>query len=171
MISGIGSCVVRCACLPDRQVLCVKNAKRTATQSAITFVELLLVIVIISVLAGILMPRFRNNFYSLQLSNVSVELQAFMNYLRERSIVDGKVIYFNIDNGQKEYWAYIKGEEKRLKTYRIPADIDIKVTQERVSFYPDGSIDKVTVDIISRNNQHVGLTTEGVYGGVKLQAQ
>jgi len=138
---------------------------------AITFIELILVIVIIGILIGVSLPRFRNTFNDLQLNGFSRELQASMNYLRQRSIVEGKIIYLNIDNDNREYWAKIKGEENRLKTYKIPAQIRIETEQEQIIFYPDGNIDKVTINLCGFDNQSIALTTRGVFGGVKIQSQ
>lgn len=138
---------------------------------AITFIELILVIVIIGILIGVSLPRFRNTFNDLQLNGFSRELQASMNYLRQRSIVEGKIIYLNIENDNREYWAKIKDQDYRLKTYKIPAQIRIEAEQEQIIFYPDGNIDKVTINLFGFDNQSITLTTRGVFGGVKIQSQ
>jgi len=154
MISATGNCV----------------AERR-THSAITFIELLLVIVVIGILIGISVPRFRKTFNHLQLDSFSRELQTFMNYLRQRSIVEGKLIYLNIDSDTGEYWAEVKDVKNRLRTYKIPTKIRIETQQKQIIFYPDGSIDKVTIGLIGSDNQKVTLTTKGVFGGIKLQSQ
>ena len=147
---------------------CVAGRK---THSAITFIELLLVIVIIGILIGISTPSFRKTFNHLRLNSFSRELQTFMNYLRQRSIVEGKLIYLNIDNDTREYWAKVKDVKNRLRTYKIAAEIRIEAEQKQIIFYPDGNIDKVTIDLIGSDNQKITLTTKGVFGGVKLQSQ
>lgn len=136
-----------------------------------TFIEILFVIIIAGILLGVSLPAFRKTFNNLQLNSFSRELQSFMNYLSERSVVEEKVIYLNIDNGQRECWAQVKNETNRLKTYRIPPDIEIEATQEQIAFYPDGSIDKINIKIINRDSQYFNLTTEGVFSGVKLQTE
>lgn len=140
-------------------------------RKALTFVELLFVVAIIGIVAGISLPRFRKTFDNLRLNAVSQELQSFINYLSQRAIVEGEVIYLNIDDGNKEYWAWLKDRKDRLKTYQIPAQIRIEVEQEQILFYPDGTIDKVTIKLINPDNRYVSLTTKGVYGGIKLQSQ
>lgn len=143
----------------------------TGKSVGLTFIEILVAVVIISILIAISLPNFRKTFNNLELNNISLELQTFMNYLRERSIVETKLAYLNIDNEKKEYWAQIEGESKRLRTYHIPKDIKVETEQKQIIFYPDGSIDKVTVRLSNINNQAVSLTTKGVFGGVKLQAE
>jgi len=136
---------------------------------AVTFIELLFVIIIIGILAGLSIPKFRSTFNTLQLNNFSRELQTFMNYLQQRAIVEGKTVYLNIDNDNNEYWAQIKDGENRLKTYQVPGEIEIEIEQKQIAFYPDGSIDKTTIELINPDNQYINLTTKGVFGGVKLQ--
>lgn len=150
------------------------GAKRIA-HNALTFIEILLVIIIIGILIGIALPSFRKTFNNLQLNNFSRELQSFMNYLHERSIVEGKIIYLNIDNELREAWAQMKDKDTdkdiRLKTLRLPDKIKIETQNYQILFYPDGSIDKLTLDVVNQDSQKITLTTQGVYGGVKILAQ
>lgn len=138
---------------------------------AITFLELLLVTVVIGILIGISIPNFRKTFNSLQLNSFARDLQSFMNYLYQRSIVEEQIVTLSIDNEKKEYWAKSETDTRRLKTYRIPDEIKIETEEPVIIFYPDGTIDKATLKIIDSDSQSVTLTTEGVFGGVKLQNQ
>lgn len=133
-----------------------------------TFIEIILVVIISGVLAGISIPQFRKYFSNMELKSSSSELQAVMNYLRQRSISEGDILCLNIDGGKKEYWIQIKGEEKRLKTSSLPRGITIDTEKKEIFFYPNGSIDKVTIKLANDYNQSVVLTTKGVFGGVKI---
>lgn len=136
-----------------------------------TFVELLLVIIIIGILIAISLPNLKKTFNNLRLDNFSRELQAFMNYLHERSVVEGKIIYLNLDNDEKEIWARIQDAQSRLKTLPLPDDIRIESENKEILFYPDGSIDNITIGVVNLDNQKITLTTKGVFGGVKLLFQ
>lgn len=148
-----------------------------STVKAFTFIELFIVIIIIGILIGISLPSFKKTFNNLQLNSFSQEIQAFMNYLHERSIVEGKIIYFNIDNEKKEYWAKIKDTKARLRTYFLPRGIDIEIIKKadtdnkQIIFYPDGQIDKVSIKIAGPDKQGIILTTEGMFGKIKIQPQ
>lgn len=146
-------------------------ALRTTRGRGLTFIEVLFVIVIISVMVAVSIPRFGKTFQGLRFHNFSRELQIFMHYLQQRSIVEGKIIFLSIDDGRKEYFAQIQDAQDRLKTYAIPNDIRIESSQKEIFFYPDGTIDKVTIELVSLTNQRIILTTKGVFGGVKLQSQ
>jgi prepilin-type N-terminal cleavage/methylation domain-containing protein len=144
----------------------------------LTFIEILIVIIIIGILAGTSSPRLRKTFNYLQLNIFSRDLQNLMNYLQQRSIVEGKIISLNIDNTNKKYWAKIQDSETPLKTYTMPEGIKIEIEPKReiddtqvIYFSPDGQIDKVTVEISNLTNQNIILTTKGVFGGVKVQTQ
>lgn len=143
--------------------------KNSAT--AFTFIELLIVIIIIGILTGVSWPQFKKAFNTLQLNSFSQTLQSAMNYLHNRSVVEGKIIYSYIDNEKKEYWAQEKDSPNRLKTYPLPPGITIETDKQEVFFYPDGQIDKVTIELINPDNQKVVLTTKGVFGGVKLSSR
>lgn len=134
-----------------------------------TFIEILFVVIIVGILVAVSLPGFRNTFSNLQLNNASSQLQSFMNYLAERAVVEGKIIYFNIDSENKEFLAKVKDTPVPLKTYSLPKDMAIETDRKQVFFYPDGSIDNVTVKLTHPNNKSVTLTTKGVYGRVKLQ--
>lgn len=98
-----------------------------------------------------------------------------MNYLIQRSIVEGKIIYLNI--GNKEYSAQIQGEPTPFKNSPLPKEVKIEVTKQaerdnpQILFYPDGGIDKVTIKLTNPDNQEVSLSTEGVFGKVKIKAR
>jgi len=146
------------------------SAQRTA-QAAFTFIELLLVIAIIGILTAVSLPSLKKTFNNLELNNFSGELQALANYLRERSIVEGAVIYLKIDNENREVWAQIKEASGRLKTLQFPEGIRIESENNQVTFFPDGEIDKVRISVVSLDGQKITLTTIGVYGGFKILPQ
>ncbi len=134
-----------------------------------TLIELLFVIIILSILIAIALPQLKNNYTSLQLSTFSQDLQSYMVYLRQQSIVAQETFMLNIDNGAREYWAGILNDKNRLKTVYIPQDIQVAADQTQIAFYPDGSIDNVTIKLSDANKQAISLTTKGVYGSVKVQ--
>ena len=103
----------------------------------------------------------------MELQSFTQEFQSLFGFLHERSIVQEDIIYLTIDNDQHEYWVKLKDAPQRLKTYPIPKAITIESPAPAIAFYPDGSIDKITVRIANDQGQKVSLTTEGVFGGIK----
>lgn len=143
----------------------------TGKRKGFTFIEILFVIIIIGVLISFSFPNLKKNFNSLQLKSFSRKLQSFMGYLCQRSVVEIKPVYLDIDAEGKKCWAKIKGQEGLLQSYSIPEGITVEASQNQVIFYPDGSIDTVTVRLVNTDGESIILTTKGVLGGVKLQSK
>ncbi len=151
--------------------------KALGSVTGLTFIEIFLVILIIGALVAISFPNLKSSFNNIQLNSFSQELLGYMNYLRERSIVEQKIIFLTVDIDNREYWAKIKDGQERLKTHAIPPDMQIEFVKlnnpqdSQIIFYPDGSIDNVTIAVANLDNQKITLTTKGVFGGVKLLPQ
>lgn len=133
-----------------------------------TLLELLFVVIIMGILAGVSLPQFKKNFAASQLNSFSRDLQGLMNYVHERAVVEGKIFFMNLDNGKREYWVTAKGYTLRLKSYRLPEGISVQPDQDEILFYPDGNIDKVDIKVTNSQSQAITLTTKGIFGGVKL---
>ncbi|MBF0485091.1 MAG: GspH/FimT family pseudopilin [Candidatus Omnitrophica bacterium] len=140
-------------------------------KTGFTFIELLFVIMIIGVLVAVAVPRLKDAFDTMELSTGALRLQTFMNYLRERAIVDGKVISLRIDNIAGQYWGKAKDDDKILKSESFPKDLEITGNNGQVQFYPNGAIDKAELKITDKKGNSVGLLTSGGYGRIKLQDQ
>jgi len=133
-----------------------------------TLIELLFVIIIIGVLVAVSLVNTRRTFDTLRLNSFVNELQIFINFLRERSIVEGEIVDLNIDTQNNKLWAQIKDTQRILKTLPLPEGIIVESEKEQILFFPDGQIDSVTISVINSDNQKVTLTTKGVFGGVKI---
>jgi len=142
-----------------------------------TLIELVFVVVIISVLALALGLNLKNSLGNFQLNEAAWRLQVFMQYLRNRSIVELRSIRLVFENDLNRYWAgYCEDESNQpIKIYSFPKGLKFKVEKNnttidnsQVIFYPDGKIDKVTISITSDTAGRQILTTEGVFGGVRL---
>jgi Tfp pilus assembly protein FimT len=151
------------------------SPKTISVIRGLTFIELFIVIIIVGILISLAIPRFRNTFNAAQLNSFSRAFQGFMNYLRERAVIEEKVIHLSIDSMNRAYWARFEGQESRLKTYPIPAGLQVEILtspeNNEVLFYPDGSIDEATIKISNPAGENITLTTEGVFGKVKIKAQ
>jgi prepilin-type N-terminal cleavage/methylation domain-containing protein len=142
-----------------------------ARPKAFTLIEFLLVIIISGILITAALPQLRRSFDNFRLTNFASELQVFMTFLRERAIVEGKIIYLNIDHENNKLLAQIKEAKEALKTLTLPRGLFLESEKKQILFYPDGRIDSVTVAAVNCDGQKITLTTKGVFGGVKILAQ
>lgn len=151
----------------------MKTISTTGKQHGFTFIELFLVVLIIGVFIGVSLPNLKKSYDSWQLTDFSRQTQSLFGYLRQRSIVEREIISLKIDSDKKEYRAQFQpeaAEEPRpVKTLRIPDSLKVTSSAEEILFYPNGEITTVTLTLSDINNQQASLTTEGVFGGIKLQ--
>jgi len=135
----------------------------------------MVVIIIIAVLASISAPLFKNTFAKIQLEQTLRQLQTFISFLHQRSVIERKVIYLKVDNQQNQYWGQIHDSPARLRSYSFSEKftLDVKkitnLQDESISFYPDGAIDAVTIKISTPSGRSLSITTEGIYGGAKIK--
>lgn len=143
----------------------IKGSGRRSN-GALTFIEILIVVVILVILSASAMPNLRTAVTNVQLDTSARQLQTLMDYLRQRSIIDGKVVILNIDGN--EFLAKFNGEDAVLRKYSIPGRIKAQSDKPEVFFYPDGRIEAIEIVLTAKNNSRRVLTTRGVYGAFKL---
>ena len=94
-----------------------------------TFIELVLVTIIILILVGFIPPLFRKSFSGIQLKETTQNLTQLMRYVQARAIAERKVCRINFDFEQGTFWAEgIKG--RWGKTFNVPLGISIKARDE-----------------------------------------
>lgn len=151
---------------PRLMMIFVIKGPGRRSNGALTFIEILIAVVILVILASGAMPNLRTAITNVQLDTSAQQLQAFMDYLRQRSIIDGKVVILNIDGN--EFLAKFREQDAALRKYSVPGQIKTESDKPEVFFYPDGRIDAVEIVMTAKNNYRRVLTTKGIYGAVKL---
>ncbi|MGD0335823.1 MAG: prepilin-type N-terminal cleavage/methylation domain-containing protein [Candidatus Omnitrophota bacterium] len=149
----------------------------------ITFIELLIVIVIIGVLSTVSIPRFRNTFSSLELENFTKEIYYLSRYLQSSAISQEKIFYLglNRDEEKAQFQAYYVTQESTLEkikgrfsgVYETPRGISISsITPEEtqgVYFYPDSSADNAIICFQNSNQQKFCLSIKGATIAIKKE--
>ncbi|MEW6101849.1 MAG: hypothetical protein AB1481_06090 [Candidatus Omnitrophota bacterium] len=145
------------------------SATGNKQRSSFTFIELIFIIAIIAALVAVAIPSFRKSFYNIHLNNFTGQLREFISYVSQRAVSEEKILVLEIDSERKEYFAREKDTSVRIRTYSIPREIEVTIAQDSINFYPDASIDKKDIHILSADGQEIILTTEGVYSGAKIK--
>lgn len=148
-------------------------------KSSLTFIELLLVVVIISILVTLSIPQFRKTFDNLELESFVKDIYYLSRYLQASSISQAKIHCLNINLQEAKLWANYKEENelkqiegKLGKIFAAPPGIIISLDpadKTSVYFYPDGNIDKITITFENKYKKQVSLVTQGVTGDIKIQ--
>lgn len=152
---------------------------------AITFIELLIVILIIATLAVLSVPQFRKTFNSFEFSGFVKDIYYLSHYLRESAISKGKVYCLNIDTQKSapQFYAtcqpdseagaqWVRLEGRFAKIYRVPQGATIlsiePADKKNIYFYPDGSIDSVTI-ILAYAKTETSLIIRGASGAIQIK--
>lgn len=140
-------------------------------KKGLTFIELFIVILIIAILAGISIPSFKRTFDNLQLNSFAKDTQSLMNYLQQRSKVENRVIALRMSPEDRKLSASYLDDAKIIKTSVIPQGVSININQDQILFYPDGSMDKVNINLSNQYNNKIVLTTKGVFNAISIQQE
>ena len=146
---------------------------RTPLSKAFTFIEVLIVVIILGVITGFSIPRFRETFNDLQLKIAVHDLSQFFRFVQGEAIRNERVHKIVIDDHR--YWVMAEGDEgfKRVsgkwgKTNLIDRNIEIDTENEEVFFYPEGRMDRVEISLGRGENSYI-ITTKERQGYVEVR--
>lgn len=153
----------------------------TNRPKAITFVELLIVIIIIGILASASIPKFKKTFDNLELEKFVKDIYYLSRYLQGSAIGQGKIYCLKIDKDKVEFQATYKEDEDNEfknfpgrfgKIYKAPLGIIISIDPPDATgtyFYPDGSVDKITITLVNQHKTEVSLIIKGAAGEIQIK--
>lgn len=146
--------------------------------NAVTFIELFVVVILISILTSLTIPQLKKTLENFELEGFAKKIYILSHYLQESAITQGKIFCLNINKEQGELKAGYEeeGEFKTLsgslaKVYRAPVGISIlpdPVDKEDIFFYPDASITSMSINFTNQRKNTITLTIKGAGGEIKL---
>ena len=145
--------------LPDR-------CRRLADDvRAFTLVEIILVLLILTVIAGLSAPSLSKSLTKYQFEKSAAELINLMRYAQSRAITRSRPVRLEFNTELTEYWLTevrsadpsveeASNEFERLSgrmgaKRRVPAELVVKIdaTIAGLTFYPDGRMDKAELAV------------------------
>lgn len=157
-----------------------KSPPRKRNEEGFTFIELMLVAIIIGIIISISTPLFRTTFNTIQLENLSSNLAKLIRYSRERAIVERLRYRLVFNDSRKKYWLEVEkeplnstGEFDRLKSrwgkvHSIPEGISLEAEKKQINFYPDGRVSEITLYLTNEKGITYTLITERTLGRVQV---
>ena len=141
-----------------------------------TLLELMAVIVIIGVMVGFSVPRFRRTFNHLQLQVFANDVVRLLAYANQRAVTRGEVLRIHFDVEGRQYWLASTnevGESTRIasklnRVSSIPETISLEPSGREVNFYPDGHVDRFEMAILDNQQDGYRLVTNIWTGRAKL---
>jgi len=159
-----------------------RKSKRYAR--GFTLIELVVVIVLLGLMFGITVPRFRQALLNDALDTTSLRLIGLVQDLRERAI-SGQVSYIlHLDIREKRIWAFAstaseeEQETARERAYELPADVRIQdvwswssgklFNEGIIRFSRKGYIEQSMIHLQSEDGRELSLELTPFLGSIKI---
>lgn len=157
--------------------------KRFFWQAGFTLIEILIVVMILGVIAGLAVPNFSNLNTQVQLKETAKNISYLMRYAQGRAITKGKTQELTFDAGNFQYQlneAVSEGTQRegegifnpiagRLgRTFDIPKEITLEIDNPHIRFYPDGKIDRTRIFLHDNRDHYFTVSTQEQTGYVQM---
>ncbi len=148
-----------------------------------TLIEVLLVVVILGVIAGIAAPNFSGTYARLQLNESAKNIQYLMRYAQSRAILKNKAHRIDFDLNEHtcvikekstgQGFAETEGSYQNIegrwgRNYHIPPGIILEIAQPQIEFFPDGKMTRARIYLQSARGQTMTVSTQEQSGQVQI---
>ena len=150
-----------------------------------SFIELLVVLTVITVIAAAVIPVFSGAFANMKRNHAVLDIVAMMKYAQERAISDSTEHRVYIDEERGRFWLMrlkgMDGDQKvfeepaepwgtpqtlpeKAKFQRLKAQRDRDLDAHYIAFYPTGACDYATIRIVDDDGNRIQIDTKGTLG-------
>lgn len=167
-------------------LLCLKGRLVNILSRAFTLIELLLVVILLSVLAGLSIPNLPKHYARLQLQQTAEHIGYLMRYAQSASVVGQKEYKICCDTAQRTYvlreenfsgdhdlgaetgkdFTAVEGDKGRV--FRVPQHLSWEAPSDCIGFYPDGVIDRAKIFLRTKNDEAMVVSTQEQRGRVSV---
>lgn len=147
-----------------------------------TFVELIFVVALLTILAAVTVPQLKKSFDSLVLQNFVSDFTSLAGYAQAKAISNGHEVRVNFDLPQKRLLAETRvvyqdasgnpAEEWSPDKSKVIPDsvfVTLKENEGRIIFYPDGSSNKAEFEIDGKGGKKYSVSVEEGTGYVNVK--
>lgn len=146
-------------------------------QSGFTFIELLVVTVVVGIAVAVAVPRLGKGFSRLQLQAAGRNTMSLLRYVRQRSITHGTVCCAHYDASGHSLRVSYRSEGELLllpenetgSRYRLAATLRLVMQPEIICFYPDGTSDAGLLRVRNKDGELISLALNALTGEVTLE--
>jgi prepilin-type N-terminal cleavage/methylation domain-containing protein len=137
-------------------------------KKAFSLLEVLLTTIIILILASVSFPLLKKNIKTAEFKSYVNKTYLFLDYAKTQSIIKNVVLEVKADFQRNELVLTEREEYEQapiLSRIRISENIDIKLEPEKIIFYPDGSLEKFTMEFLDSHHSAV-ISSQGLDGKI-----
>ena len=177
-----GKITGRLLLLPDFQLNSLK--KTAANKSGYTLIELIVVIILLGLMFGLVVPKFRQAVLSDSLDATSLRIIGLIEDLRERAVSDQISYVLHFDIRGRKLWAFAtdataeEQEIARERAYQLPADVIIEdiwswsrgkiYDDATIQFSKKGYIEQSMIHLQSEDGRQLSLELTPFLGSIKI---
>lgn len=154
-------------------------SKKNGKDAGFTFIELILVAVIILALLGMAVPLFRGVFTGVRLQDSCQYLTQLMRWTQTKSIAERRIYRINFDFEKGTFWLtaqdsadnkkFSRIEGRWAKVHRLPEGITAEGEDAVIAFYPDGTTDKKSIRLSDKRGDGFTITAKRRIGYVRIE--
>jgi len=146
----------------------------TKKNNAFTLVEILVVIIVVGILIALAAPNFSKGYSRFQLNKTADDLLSASRWAQAMAIGQERIYALSLTSDHRSYklvrvksgvendshdsFEAVNGPLGRMHT--IPDPIRLSTQDDRIEFYPDGTIDPGTIQLASADQKTVLSSTE-----------
>ena len=161
-----------------------------ASRSGFTLIELMVVLTILVLLAGLVAPSFVRQYHEAKLRSTARDLVALMQYARSQAVVEGTTYRLNIDRDGGRVWVtyyetgsedtsdeeprFVEDETVLGASRKLPEGVTIREVQlgdEALAQLSDEALDQINA-LGSRLNEegtpYIAFTPSGTTDGARI---
>ena len=147
------------------------------SKKAFTLIELLIVVVIVSILVVITVPRFRGSFEFIRFENSVRNFTKLVRYGQDLAVIYRRHYRLKVEAREGAFWLEHEGKTKGRfekvsgkwgKKYFIPSFVDLKTDKKEYVFYWDGRSQTGEVEFEFRDRYTYTVRLLGTRGHVEI---
>ena len=158
---------------------------RRLTAAGYTLLELIVVIVLLGLMFGLTVPKFRQALITDTLGSTTLRLIGLVQDLRERAIRGQEPYTLHIDIRANEIWAFANSaseeeqEKARKRAYKLPMDVQIQdiwswsggkhYDEAIIRFSKKGYIEQSIIHLKSEDDRELSLELYPFLGTIKIR--
>ena len=155
----------------------LKKIQPSTCIRSFTLIELLLVVILLGVVAGLVIPNFGPTLSNFQLKETARNISYVMRYAQSRSIIKNIVHELVFDDAFGKYQIKAVDEDQEIseaiksrlgRVFSIPKEVVVTCREQRIRFNTDGRIEPVRILLSNDRGSQKTISTQEQVGHIHV---